>query len=54
MLIIPCIQGRVDGLPGMMAASALDVAILEVGLGGRLDSTNVLSPIAAGQSISPY
>ena len=30
------------------ARAAADVAIIETGLGGRLDSTNVLTPIAAG------
>ncbi|MBW3630799.1 MAG: dihydrofolate synthase, partial [Gemmatimonadetes bacterium] len=30
------------------AAAAVDVAVVEVGLGGRLDSTNVLRPVAAG------
>ncbi|HXT48228.1 MAG TPA: Mur ligase family protein, partial [Gemmatimonadaceae bacterium] len=29
---------------------AVDVAIIEVGLGGRLDSTNVITPVAAGVS----
>ena len=29
-------------------ARAVDVAVVEVGLGGRLDSTNVLTPLAAG------
>ncbi|WP_053334502.1 bifunctional folylpolyglutamate synthase/dihydrofolate synthase [Gemmatimonas phototrophica] len=30
------------------AAAGVDVAIVEVGLGGRLDATNVVSPLAAG------
>lgn len=30
------------------ATSRVDVAIVEVGLGGRLDATNVVSPVAAG------
>jgi dihydrofolate synthase/folylpolyglutamate synthase len=30
------------------AHAAVDVAIVETGLGGRLDSTNVVSPLAAG------
>jgi dihydrofolate synthase/folylpolyglutamate synthase len=30
------------------AASRIDVALIETGLGGRLDSTNVVQPIAAG------
>jgi dihydrofolate synthase/folylpolyglutamate synthase len=30
------------------ARSAVDVAIVETGLGGRLDSTNVVDPVAAG------
>lgn len=30
------------------AEAAVDVAVIEVGLGGRLDSTNVLRPVAAG------
>lgn len=30
------------------ARSGVDVAIIEVGLGGRLDSTNVVRPLAAG------
>lgn len=30
------------------ARSAVDVAIIETGLGGRLDSTNVVEPLAAG------
>jgi dihydrofolate synthase/folylpolyglutamate synthase len=30
------------------ADSAVDVAVVEVGLGGRLDSTNVVRPVAAG------
>jgi dihydrofolate synthase/folylpolyglutamate synthase len=30
------------------AAARVDVAVVEVGLGGRLDSTNVLRPVAAG------
>ena len=30
------------------AEAAVDVAVVEVGLGGRLDSTNVLRPVAAG------
>jgi dihydrofolate synthase/folylpolyglutamate synthase len=29
---------------------AVDVAVIEVGLGGRLDSTNVITPVAAGVS----
>ena len=29
---------------------AVDVAVIEVGLGGRLDSTNVITPVAAGIS----
>lgn len=31
-----------------LAAARVDVAIIEVGLGGRLDSTNVITPIVAG------
>lgn len=30
------------------AARGVDVAVVEVGLGGRLDATNVLTPLAAG------
>src|SRR3982750_3122738 len=30
------------------AAAHADVALIETGLGGRLDSTNVVQPIAAG------
>ena len=30
------------------AARGVDVAVVEVGLGGRLDSTNVLTPLASG------
>jgi len=30
------------------AARGVDVAVVEVGLGGRLDSTNVIAPLAAG------
>ncbi len=30
------------------AAAGVDVAVVEVGLGGRLDSTNVVTPVAAG------
>jgi dihydrofolate synthase/folylpolyglutamate synthase len=29
------------------AASAVDVAVVEVGLGGRLDATNVLTPLVS-------
>jgi dihydrofolate synthase/folylpolyglutamate synthase len=32
----------------LFASSHVDVAVIEVGLGGRLDATNVLDPIAAG------
>jgi dihydrofolate synthase / folylpolyglutamate synthase len=32
----------------LFAAANVDVAVIEVGLGGRLDATNVLSPLAAG------
>ena len=32
------------------ARSAVDVALVETGLGGRLDSTNVVAPLAAGVS----
>ena len=31
-----------------LAASRVDVAVVEVGLGGRLDSTNVIEPVVAG------
>jgi dihydrofolate synthase / folylpolyglutamate synthase len=31
-----------------LAARGVDVAVVEVGLGGRLDATNVLQPLAAG------
>ena len=31
-----------------LAAAQVDVAIIEVGLGGRLDSTNVITPLVAG------
>ena len=31
-------------------ARSVDVAVIEVGLGGRLDSTNVITPVAAGVS----
>jgi dihydrofolate synthase/folylpolyglutamate synthase len=31
-----------------LARSAVDVGVVEVGLGGRLDSTNVITPLAAG------
>jgi dihydrofolate synthase/folylpolyglutamate synthase len=31
-----------------LARSSVDVAVIEVGLGGRLDSTNVITPLAAG------
>ena len=30
------------------ARSSVDIAVIETGLGGRLDSTNVLDPVAAG------
>ena len=30
------------------ARSSIDVAVIEAGLGGRLDSTNVITPVAAG------
>jgi dihydrofolate synthase/folylpolyglutamate synthase len=32
----------------LFAAANVDVAVVEVGLGGRLDATNVLTPLAAG------
>jgi dihydrofolate synthase / folylpolyglutamate synthase len=32
----------------LFAAASVDVAVIEVGLGGRLDATNVLTPLAAG------
>ncbi|HSY80288.1 MAG TPA: folylpolyglutamate synthase/dihydrofolate synthase family protein [Gemmatimonadaceae bacterium] len=32
----------------LFAAADVDVAVIEVGLGGRLDATNVLTPLAAG------
>jgi dihydrofolate synthase/folylpolyglutamate synthase len=32
----------------LFADAGLDVAVVEVGLGGRLDATNVLTPLAAG------
>jgi dihydrofolate synthase/folylpolyglutamate synthase len=32
----------------LFARAEVDVAVVEVGLGGRLDATNVLSPLAAG------
>jgi dihydrofolate synthase / folylpolyglutamate synthase len=32
----------------LFAAAHVDVAVIEVGLGGRLDATNVLTPLAAG------
>ena len=32
----------------VMARAAVDVAVIEVGLGGRLDSTNVITPLVAG------
>ncbi len=32
----------------LFAAAKVDVAVIEVGLGGRLDATNVLTPLAAG------
>jgi dihydrofolate synthase/folylpolyglutamate synthase len=32
---------------GLMAASNLDVAVLEVGLGGRLDAVNIIDPACA-------
>jgi len=32
----------------MFATAGVDVAVVEVGLGGRLDATNVLDPLAAG------
>ncbi len=31
----------------LFAAAGVDIAVLEVGLGGRLDATNVVSPVAA-------
>lgn len=31
-----------------LAAAGVDVAVVEVGLGGRLDATNVLQPVATG------
>jgi dihydrofolate synthase/folylpolyglutamate synthase len=31
-----------------LASQGVDVAVVEVGLGGRLDATNVLTPLAAG------
>jgi len=33
---------------GDFAARAVDIAVVEVGLGGRLDATNVLTPLVAG------
>jgi dihydrofolate synthase / folylpolyglutamate synthase len=32
----------------LFAAAHVDVAVIEVGLGGRLDATNVITPLAAG------
>jgi dihydrofolate synthase / folylpolyglutamate synthase len=32
----------------LFAAANVDVAVIEVGLGGRLDATNVLTPVVAG------
>jgi dihydrofolate synthase/folylpolyglutamate synthase len=32
----------------LFAAAGVDVAVIEVGLGGRLDATNVLTPLVAG------
>src|SRR5215469_11046855 len=32
----------------MFAHAGVDVSVVEVGLGGRLDATNVLDPLAAG------
>jgi dihydrofolate synthase / folylpolyglutamate synthase len=32
----------------LFAAAGVDVSVIEVGLGGRLDATNVLTPLAAG------
>src|SRR5205085_10314340 len=36
------------------AKSRVDVALVETGLGGRLDSTNVIDPIAAGVTTIDY
>ncbi|MEO7457018.1 MAG: folylpolyglutamate synthase/dihydrofolate synthase family protein [Gemmatimonadaceae bacterium] len=36
------------------ASSNVDVALIETGLGGRLDSTNVVSPVAAGVTSIGY
>lgn len=36
------------------AKSGIDVAVIETGLGGRLDSTNVIDPIAAGVTTIDY
>ena len=36
------------------ARSGVDVAVIETGLGGRLDSTNVIDPIAAGVTTIDY
>jgi dihydrofolate synthase / folylpolyglutamate synthase len=36
------------------AKSRVDVAVIETGLGGRLDSTNVIDPIAAGVTTIDY
>jgi dihydrofolate synthase / folylpolyglutamate synthase len=32
----------------LFAAAGVDVAVIEVGLGGRLDATNVITPVVAG------
>ena len=36
------------------AKSGIDVAVIETGLGGRLDSTNVIDPVAAGVTTIDY
>lgn len=36
------------------AAQQVDVAVIETGLGGRLDSTNVIDPVAAGVTSIDY
>ena len=36
------------------ARAGVDVAVIETGLGGRLDSTNVIDPIAAGVTTIDY
>ena len=45
-------RGHHGRRPAVLCPAQVDVAVLEVGLGGRLDSTNVCRPVAVITSIS--